>query len=87
MPDAVPFIEIAAVSMSSLGVDGPEPFVSWLEHPTPWEIKGQLILELRPPLNLAENSHHSFYPELSQLRRQVKARARSLSVMPNGFSQ
>ena len=33
-------------------------FVCWLEHSAPWEIEGQLILELRPPLNLAENSAH-----------------------------
>ena len=57
-------------------------FVCWVEHPAPWEIEGQLILELRPPLNLAENSHHSFYAELSQIRKQAKARARSLDVMP-----
>jgi hypothetical protein len=60
--------------------------VTWLEHPAPWEIEHQLILELRPPLNLAENRSHSFYSELSQLRRQAKARARSLDVLPNGFS-
>ena len=60
-------------------------FVCGVEHPAPSEIEGQLILELRPPLNLAENSHHSFYAELSQLGRQAKARARSLDVMPNGF--
>ena len=45
----------------------------WLEHPAPWDIERQLIAELRPPLNRAENSHHSFYSELSQLRRQAKA--------------
>ena len=61
-------------------------FVSWLEHPAPWEIEGEVIRELRPPLNLAENSHHSFYAELSQLRRQAKARARTLGLMPNGFT-
>ena len=61
-------------------------FVYWFEHPAPWEVEGQLILDLHPPLSLAENSHHSFYTELSQLRRQAKARARSLDVLPNGFS-
>ena len=44
-------------------------FVRWLEHPAPREMERQLILELRPPLNLAENSSHSFYTELSRLRR------------------
>jgi hypothetical protein len=60
-------------------------FVTWFEHPAPWEIEGELIRELRPPLNLAENSHHSFHAELSQLRRDAKARARSLEVVANGF--
>ena len=40
-------------------------FVTWLAHPAPWEIEGELIRELRPPLNLAENSHNSFYTELA----------------------
>ena len=62
-------------------------FVCWLEHSAPWEIEGQLILELRPPLNLADNSHHSFYQHLSQIRKGAKARARSLDVLPNGLSQ
>ena len=35
-------------------------FVCWVEHPALWEIESQLIAELCPPLNLAENSHHSF---------------------------
>jgi hypothetical protein len=60
-------------------------FVCWLEHPAPWEIESQLIDELRPPLNLAENSHHAFHTRLSQIRKQAKARARSLDVLPNGF--
>ena len=50
-------------------------FVTWLQHPAPWEIEGELIRELRPPLNLADNSHHSFHGQLSQLRRDAKARA------------
>lgn len=61
-------------------------FVCWVEHPALWEIESQLIAELCPPLNLAENSHHSFYAELSQLRRQAKTRARSLDVLQNGFT-
>ena len=61
-------------------------FVCWLEHPAPWEIERQLILELRPPLNLADNSHHSFYQHLSQIRKGAKARARSLDVLSNGFA-
>jgi len=62
-------------------------FVCWLEHPAPWEIEHQLILELRPPLNLAENRCRirstQSYPSFAW---QAKARARSLDVLPNGFS-
>lgn len=61
-------------------------FVCWLEHPAPWEIEGALINELRPPLNLAENSHHPFFRDLSQVRKKAKVRARSLDVLPNGFA-
>ena len=54
--------------------------------PAPWEIESVLIRELRPPLNLADNSHHSFYQHLSQIRKAAKARARSLGVLPNWFA-
>jgi hypothetical protein len=60
-------------------------FVCWREHPAPWEIECELIEEPRPPLNLKENSHHSFYKTLSEIRKQALGRARSLDVMPNGF--
>jgi hypothetical protein len=59
--------------------------VSWIEHPTPWDLEPELIRELRPPLNLAENSHHPFCEQLSRVRKEAKARARSLGVLPNGF--
>jgi hypothetical protein len=58
-------------------------FVCWVEHAAPWEIETRLIRELRPPLNLADNSHHSFYQHLSQIRKGAKARARLLDVLPN----
>ena len=61
-------------------------FVCWLEHSAPWEIEPALIRELRPPLNLAENSYHPFCAQLSEIRKHAKARARSLDVLPNGFS-
>jgi hypothetical protein len=60
-------------------------FVCWLEHPTPWEIEPTLIRELRPPLNLAENSHHPFCERLSRIRSEARARARSMDVLPDGF--
>jgi hypothetical protein len=68
-------------------VDGRECVRRWLEHPAPWQIEKHLIAELRAPLNLAENSAHSFYAELSQVRKQAKARARSLDVLPNKLAR
>ena len=60
-------------------------FVTWIEHPAPWEIEPELIRELRPPLNLRENSDHPFCEQLSRIRREAKARARSMEVLPDGF--
>ena len=65
---------------------GANAFVSWIEHAAPWEIERELIRELRPPLNLAENTHHPFCEQLSRIRSEAKARARSLDVLPNGFA-
>ena len=60
-------------------------FVSWIEHPEPWVIEPELIRELRPPLNLADNSHHPFCEQLSSIRGEAKARARAMDVLPNVF--
>ena len=35
-------------------------FVAWVEHPRPWEIEGEVIAALRPPLNLEGSSSHPF---------------------------
>jgi hypothetical protein len=61
-------------------------FVTWVQHTAPWEIEGELIRELRPPLNLAETHRIRFTENYRSLRRQAKARARSLDALLGGFS-
>jgi hypothetical protein len=67
------------------GADPDNPCLKWVEHPEPWVIEPGLIRELRPPLNLAENSHHPFCERLARIRSEAKARARSLEVLADGF--
>src|SRR3954454_15651250 len=42
----------------------------------PWKLEEQLIATVDLPLNLDQNRRHGFHPELSQIRREAKARAR-----------
>ena len=54
-------------------------------NPAPWEIEAELIRELRPPLNLAENSHHPFFEQLSQIRKEATSRTHSMeALLTNG---
>jgi len=63
---------------------GQNAFVAWVAHPSPWEAESMLISELNPPLNLAHNRSHPFYPQLSALRREAKKRARSPDSLAGG---
>lgn len=56
-------------------------FVTWVEHPVPWEIEAMLIRELRPSLNLADNSDHPFCEQLAKIRKHATTRARSMEVI------
>jgi hypothetical protein len=56
-------------------------FVTWVEHPVPWEIEATLIRELRPSLNLADNSAHPFRERLAQIRKHATTRARSMEII------
>ncbi len=55
-------------------------FVTWCEHPAPWEPEKELIRKVSLPLNLDQNQIHAFYPTLKQLRRQAKEAARELPI-------
>lgn len=55
--------------------------VCWIEHATPWDLEHQLIKEVALPLNLDQNNHSPFRRELSAMRGEQRARARSLPVL------
>jgi hypothetical protein len=59
---------------------GENAFVAWLVHPEPWKLEEHLISTLSFPLNLDQNRAHAFHRELTQVRIEAKARARSLPV-------
>jgi hypothetical protein len=47
-------------------------FLTWAEHPRPWEIEHEVIAALKPPLNLAGNQSHPFWRTLSDARKRFK---------------
>jgi hypothetical protein len=61
---------------------GQNAFVCWTVHDLPWEVEEHLIRTVGLPLNLDQNRHHGFHATLTGLRREAKARARSLPVLP-----
>lgn len=58
-------------------------FVSWVEHPEPWNLEHELIKTLSLPLNLQDNREHHFHAQLSAIRSAHKQRARELPVTEN----
>jgi len=50
--------------------------LSWAEHARPWEIEGDVVAALSPPLNLAGNSSHPFHQKLSDARATFRDAAR-----------
>jgi GIY-YIG catalytic domain len=50
--------------------------VTWVALDRPWLVEGQLITLLNAPLNLDQNRQHPFHQQLSNLRRDARARAR-----------
>lgn len=51
-------------------------FVSWMEHPSPWDLEEEAIRRFSLPFNIQHNQHHAFYPTLRQIRRSALAAAR-----------
>ena len=45
----------------------------------PWEIEGEVIAQLGPPLNSAANAVHAFYPTVRAARAEFRRRARAAS--------
>ncbi|WP_377268660.1 GIY-YIG nuclease family protein [Peterkaempfera sp. SMS 1(5)a] len=54
--------------------------VCWMEHPQPWNVESDLSSRLDLPLNLDQNRHNRFHATLTELRAQVRGRARELPV-------
>lgn len=50
--------------------------VTWVEHPAPWEVEGDVVRALNLPLNREHNAAHPFYPNLGEIRRAARQRAR-----------
>ena len=61
---------------------GVNAFVCWTEHPEPWTLEEELIARFDLPLNLDQNKHNAFHPELSAVRRAAKRRAAELAIVP-----
>jgi hypothetical protein len=56
--------------------------VCWVERPEPWHVEEGLIERYDVPLNLDQNKHNRFHPELTAARRNAKQRAAALPVLP-----
>jgi hypothetical protein len=54
---------------------GQNAFVTWVVHPTPWELEEHLIGALSLPLSLHQNDRHPFHAVLSKLRGEARSRA------------
>lgn len=57
-------------------------FVTWIEHPFPWELEADLITKLSPPLNLEHNKTHPFNAILSAKRKAESLHARGMRPQP-----
>ncbi len=53
--------------------------LTWCARERPWEIEGQVIARLGPPLNSAANADHAFYPVVRAARAEFRTRARAAS--------
>lgn len=49
--------------------------LTWCERHAPWEIEGQVIAEMKPPLNAAGNNAHPFYATVKGSRAAFRAAA------------
>jgi hypothetical protein len=55
-------------------------FVTWLEHPRPWECEKELLGSLVLPLNLEHNRTCRFFETLTALRSEMRRQARALPI-------
>ncbi|WP_342772775.1 GIY-YIG nuclease family protein [Actinokineospora cianjurensis] len=57
--------------------------VSYLAVESPREVEKAVIEREYLPLNLSDNRHNPFFEELTRIRKDAKAAARALPVLPN----
>jgi len=43
--------------------------LTWTEHPEPWTVEAEVIAELEPPLNQADNQAHPLYGYVQEARK------------------
>ena len=56
--------------------------VCWTETPTPWVLESRLIANVTLPLNLDQNKHSGFHPQLRAARAHQRSEARRAEVLP-----
>ena len=49
--------------------------LTWCVRGRPWEVEGEVISRMEPPLNSAGNRGHPFYPHVSSARAAFRAAA------------
>ncbi len=55
--------------------------VSWVLHPEPWYLEAKLLNALDLPLNIHDNEHNAFAPQLMKLRRDAAVKAGKMRVL------
>jgi hypothetical protein len=56
-------------------------YVTWVETDRPWLKGQQLIASVSLPLNLDQNRQHAFHQQLTHIRADARATARTLPVV------
>jgi GIY-YIG catalytic domain-containing protein len=55
--------------------------LTWSTRQRPWEIEGEVIAHLGPPLNSAGNAAHDFYERVREARAELRLRAAERSEL------
>jgi hypothetical protein len=61
--------------------------LTWCATPRPWEIEREVIAELGPPLNSADNAAHAFHAHVRGARAQFRRRAAARAASAHGASR
>ena len=56
-------------------------YVTWVEHPTPWQVEEEAIKRFVLPLNLQENESNDFSGTLSGIRSEMRSKARNMPII------